>query len=108
MDKRALNEIAEAFLQDVVQEWGQTEDKRLTTAQAVLDLLGLRAKVTRLKATFGRLWSIDVEGNDAVEARALLHSITVDLHRGEYWNEVDQIRRALAGHHLTKAEDLIF
>lgn len=88
------NRVANNFMLDAIQEWGQPEEKRIAAVQAVVDAAGFNARATCFPV-FGGIWPRGCEGPDGEAATQWLKNLTTKLKRGEYNSEVRQIVEAI-------------
>lgn len=87
--------VANVFMLQGIQEWGQTDEARIKAVQDLLDASGFDAIAT-CSPVFGGIWPKPCIGSDGVAASEWLRLLTKNLKRGEYNSEVRQIEEAIA------------
>lgn len=93
MPKRA----AIRFILMAIQDWGQSEEERISAVQGVLDAAGFNAKTTCSPA-FGAIWPKACSGPDAVAASAWLQMLTDTMRRGKFEDEVEHVEKCVLSH----------
>lgn len=87
--------VAEKFMLDAIQEWGQPERTRVAAVQTLLDAVGFKATAT-CWPIFGGIWPRPCEGEQADAATAWLKDLTSHLPRGKFETEVAYLRAEIA------------
>lgn len=86
--------VANRFMLQAVQEWGQSEAERIKAVQDLIDAAGFKATAT-CGPVFGAIWPAPCTGDDGHEASDWLHNLTKAMPRGKYEREIDYINDAL-------------
>ncbi len=86
--------VADKFLLMGIQEWGQSDEKRVQAVQDLLDAANFNARAT-CWPVFGAIWPKPCEGPDAEAATVWLKTLTRTMERGRFEDEVAHVERAL-------------
>ena len=82
--------IAERFVLQAIQEWGQSKAERIAAVQAVLDAAGFKADAQGWPV-FGGIWNKPCTGPDGEAASAWLKNLTDTMQRGDFNDEVRHV-----------------
>ncbi len=85
---------ASNFMLMAIQEWGQSDGKRIAAVQRILNAAGFDAVAT-CGPVFGGIWPTSCSGLEAAQASEWLNELTDSLRRGEFDDEVRQVEAAI-------------
>lgn len=85
-----INDIAEWFVLQAIQEWGQPEAERVKAVQRVLDAAGIDAQAT-CWPVFGGIWPGPCTGHEAERATQFLSALTKTMQRGKFEREAAHV-----------------